>query len=64
MNKIKIPAQPEITETSPGHYMIDETELNQYHNDMETAYKDFKQAMQGAENDPGELTRRLMGILK
>jgi hypothetical protein len=64
MNKIKIPNQPEITETSPGHIWIDQTELDQYHKDMETAYKDFTHAMQGAENDPDEIIRRLMGIFK
>jgi len=60
MKKIKIPVQPEVTEISPGHYTVDKTELDQYHKDMEAAYKDFTQAMQGAENDPDELTRRLM----
>jgi len=64
MNKIKIPNQPKITVTSPGLIWIDETELNQYHNDMETAYKDFKQAMQGAENDPDEIIRRFDGDLQ
>jgi hypothetical protein len=64
MNKIKIPIQPKVAETSPGHYTVDKKELNQYHTDMTAAYQDFKQAMQGAENDPDEITRRLLRMFK
>jgi len=31
---------------------------------MTAAYQDIKQAMQSAENDPDELTRRLLRMLK
>ena len=62
--KFSIPVQPKFVEVRPGEYDIDKDELTKYYNDMNAAHNHYKQVILGAENDPDEIMRRLIGMLK
>jgi hypothetical protein len=60
----KLPKQPTITEVAPGHIQIDQAELNQYTADMAALKSQWDATMVGAENDPDEIMRRMIGMFK
>lgn len=62
--KIVFPAQPEMDVLPNGDIKIDIAALNRYHKGMDKAKAQWDQAMQGAENDPDEIMRRMFTLFK
>ncbi len=61
----KIPQQPTIKETAPGHLYVDPGELQQYNKDMMIFEAAFNNAIKDCDpNDPDAIIAAVFGMFK
>ena len=64
IQKASIPVQPDIEEVSPGVVQIDTNDMARFQQEAIKFNQVWEQNMQGAEDDPDEIMRRMMEMFK
>ena len=64
IQKASIPVQPDIEEVSPGVLQIDTNDMARFQQESINFKQVWDQNMQGAEDDPDEIMRRMMEMFK
>ena len=60
IQKASIPVQPDVVEVSPGVLQIDTNDMDRFQQEAIKFNQVWEQNMQGAEDDPDEIMRRMM----